>query len=79
MEPQIAEADLLLDFDNLLLNSGGQQMLGVSGVEQGFPRMTKPARLYILINRDVPRFVRQLALRIGRNGKLQQIGNAVLQ
>ena len=79
VEPQIAEADLLLDFDNLLLNSGGQQMLGVSGVEQGFPRMTKPARLYILINRDVPRFVRQLALRIGRNGKLQQIGNAVLQ
>ena len=50
VEPQIAEADLLLDFDNLLLNSGGQQMLGVSGVEQGFPRMTKPARLYILIN-----------------------------
>lgn len=79
MEPQIAEADLLLDFDNLLLYSGGQQMLGVSGVEQVFPRMTKPARLYILINRDVPRFVRQLALRIGRNGKLQQIGNAVLQ
>ena len=79
MESQIAEAELLLDFDDLLLHSRCQQVLGVSGVEQGFPRMAKSVRLYILINRDVPRLMRQLALRIGRNGKLQQIGNAVLQ
>ena len=79
MESQIAEPSSCWIFDDLLLHSRCQQVLGVSGVGAGFSRMAKSVRLYILINRDVPRFVRQLALRIGRNGKLQQIGNAVLQ